>query len=56
MKGSDLISKRVNLTLRDEKYDVWKKEADKRQVTLPDFIRRAVDVYITIVHKRDQKG
>ena len=48
------ISKRINLTVSDEKYEFWKQEAERRKLKLPEFIRRAVDIYITVV-KSQQK-
>ena len=45
------MSKRVNLTLSDEQYNMWKEMAEQRGMTFPEFIRQAVRVYITMLQK-----
>lgn len=43
------MSKRVHLTLQDEQYEIWMKEAKKRDISIHDFIKHAVKVYITML-------
>lgn len=43
------MSKQVNLTLTDEQYQLWKETAEEFEVSLSDFIERAVAVYINFI-------
>lgn len=50
------MTKRVNLSLQDAQYEMWLKEAEKRQLTIHDFIKQAVRVYITASNKVQRRN
>lgn len=39
------------VSVTQDQYDFWKDEAKKREISLPEFIRRAVTVYLSMVEK-----
>lgn len=39
------------VSVTQDQYDFWKDEAEKREISLPEFIRRAVTVYLSVVEK-----
>lgn len=45
------MSKRVNLTLKDSQYDFWLQKAEERDMSIHDFIKHAVKVYLTMIEK-----
>lgn len=45
------MSKRVNLTLQDSQYEFWLQKAQEKNMTIHDFIKHAVKVYLTLVEK-----
>jgi len=49
------MSKRVNLSLKDSQYNTWKQMAEEREMTLPEFIRTGVRVYVMMLQKRAEK-
>ena len=53
-KNGDLMSKRVHLTLTDKQYELWEKYSEQKDMSIHDFIKQAVRVYITMLHKKDQ--
>lgn len=50
------MTKRVNLSLQDAQYEMWLKEAEKRQLTIHDFIKQAVRVYIIASNKVQRRN
>ena len=48
------MSKRVHLTLTDKQYELWEKYSEQKDMSIHDFIKQAVRVYITMLHKKDQ--
>ena len=49
------MSKRINLTVSEEQYELWKEEADRQGMNLPSFVRKCVSVYITAVLNKRKK-
>lgn len=45
------MSKRVNLTLQDSQYDFWLQKAQEKDMSIHDFIKHAVKVYLTMIEK-----
>ena len=43
--------KKIMVSVTQDQYDFWKDEAEKREISLPEFIRRAVTVYLSMVEK-----
>ena len=46
------MSKRVNLTLKDGQYDVWQQWADKKDMSIHEFIKHCVKVCILAYEKK----
>ena len=46
------MSKRVNLSLTEGQYDLWSKLAEDRNISIHDFIKQAVRIYVTMLQKR----
>lgn len=43
--------KKIMVSVTQDQYDFWKEEAEKREISLPEFIRRAVTVYLSMIEK-----
>ena len=46
------MSKRINLTVTDKQYDLWKKDAEEMGIKFTEYIRRAAEVYFTLRQKK----
>ena len=47
--------KKIMVSVTQDQYDLWKDEADKKEISIPEFIRRAVTVYIKMLEKYNNK-
>ena len=47
--------KKIMVSVTQDQYDQWKTEADAKEISLPEFIRRAVTVYIKMLEKYNSK-
>lgn len=47
--------KKIMVSVTQDQYDQWKTEADAKEISLPEFIRRAVTVYIKMLEKYKSK-
>lgn len=47
--------KKIMVSVTQDQYDLWKNEADKKEISIPEFIRRAVTVYIKMLEKYNSK-
>lgn len=45
------MGKRINLTLTDKQYERWEKMAEQKDMSVHDFIKHAMRVYITLNEK-----
>lgn len=45
-------NKQVNIAITEVQYNAWKKEADKRQISLSEFIRQAMNVYMMALEQK----
>ncbi len=43
--------RRVTVPLTDSQFELWKEWADRKEISLPEFIRRAVTIYIKMLDK-----
>ena len=43
--------KRVFVALTENDFQLWKAYANKKEISLPEFIRRGVNVYIKMLEK-----
>ena len=43
--------KKIMVSVTQDQYEFWKDEAEKREISLPEFIRRAVTIYLSMVEK-----
>lgn len=44
-------NKRVTVPLTESDFQLWKSYADAREISLPEFIRRGVSIYIRMLEK-----
>jgi hypothetical protein len=49
-------SERINLTVTPGMKERWSELAEKKDMTVPEFIRHCVNVYVTAYDKRAKKG
>lgn len=47
--------KKVMVSVTQDQFESWKKWADKKEISIPEFIRRAVTVYIKMLEKYNSK-
>lgn len=50
------MSKKIGISVPDKKYVLWKSFADKKGMSLGDFIRRIVDGYIVALLNKEKKS
>lgn len=43
--------KRVTVPLTESQFELWKQWAKQKEISLPEFVRRAVTVYIKLLEK-----
>ena len=47
--------KRITISLTESQFEIWKQKAQEKEISLPEFIRRAVSVYITMLDRYNEK-
>lgn len=47
--------KRITISLTESQFEIWKQKAQEKEISLPEFIRRAVSVYITMLDRYNKK-
>ncbi len=47
--------KRITISLTESQFETWKQKAQEKEVSLPEFIRRAVSVYIIMLDRYNEK-
>ena len=48
--------KRVTVFLTESQFQLWKQLAEEKEISLAEFIRRAVTVYIKMLEKYNAKA
>lgn len=43
--------KRVTVPLIESQFELWKYWADQKEISLPEFIRRGITIYIKMLEK-----
>ena len=49
-------TERISLNVSPSQKERWQTEADKRERSLPDFIRHAVETYIVLMEKVENRS
>ena len=54
MKGRISLAKdkKIMVSVTQDQYNLWKEAADVKQVSLPEFIRKAVSVYLVALERK----
>ena len=47
--------KKVMVSVTQDQFELWKNWADQKEISIPEFIRRAVTVYIKMLEKYNSK-
>lgn len=47
--------KKVMVSVTQDQFELWKKWADQKEISIPEFVRRAVTVYIKMLEKYNSK-
>lgn len=47
--------KKVMVSVTQDQFELWKKWANEKEISIPEFIRRAVTVYIKMLEKYNSK-
>lgn len=50
------MGKRVNLSISDGQYEVWSQHAKENDMSLHEFIKQAVRIYVVMLQKRAEKA
>lgn len=48
--------RRVTVPLTETDFQIWKQYAEEREISLPEFIRRGVSMYIRMLEKWKEKS